>query len=261
MEEQNISIVSDVIFAIGPIGITNSVLAFWATLLLIFGFVIYIRSHLALVPNRWQVAAEGIVEYLDDLLTQQFSDRRLARRFLPFMVGLFLFILIANQFSVLPLLQSITVSDRPLTYLFRTPTADLGFPFVMAFIVILFGQIIALSTAPLKHIGNYFKIAPLLKARSVSDFFMALVDFFLGLLDIVGEFAKIISLSGRLFGNVLAGELMIIIISGMVAYAVPLPFFALSLLSGIIQTLVFVLLSIGFLSNTINAVEPEGATA
>lgn len=259
MEEQNVTIISDYVFSIGSIGITNSVLAFWVVLLLVFAFVALVKTRLSLVPNRWQVAAEGLVVYLDDLLSQQFVNKKLARRFLPFMVALFLFIFIANQFSLLPLLQSITVGEESMMNVFRTPTADLGFPFIMALIVICFAQVIAFSTAPLKHIGNYFKIVPLLKARSAIDLFTALVEFFLGLLDIIGEIAKVVSLSCRLFGNVLAGELMILIISGMAAYLVPIPFFALSLLSGIIQTLVFVLLSIGFLSTTVNAVEAEAA--
>lgn len=256
----NISLISDTLFSIGSFNVTNSVLAFVLISLMIFAFVLLIRVRLSLVPNRLQVAAEGLVIYLNDLLHQQFQNQKLARRFLPFMVTLFLFIFIANQFAIIPLLQSLIVSEEPLVYLFRTPTTDLSFPFIMAFIVILFSQIFCFATSPLRHIGNYIKVMPLLKVRSGMELFTALIELFLGLLDIIGELAKIISLSARLFGNVLAGELMILIISGLAlwtTYFVPIPFFALSLLSGIIQTFVFVLLSIGFMSTTVNAVSPE----
>lgn len=197
---------------------------------------------------------------LNDLLKQQFANKKLVKWFLPYMVALFLFIFIANQFSIIPLLQSIVISDDPLVYLFRTPTTDLGLPFIMAILVVIFAQVIAFASSPLRHIGNYFKIVPIFKARSLSDFFTAGIEFFLGLLDIVGEFAKVASLSARLFGNILAGELMILIISGLAAwtaYLVPVVFYGLSVLSGVIQTFVFVLLAIGFLSQTVNAVEPE----
>ena len=82
----------------------------------------------------------------------------------------------------------------------------------------------------------------------------------LGLLDIIGELAKVISLSARLFGNILAGELIILIIAGLAAFTpffIPIPFFVLSIFSGVVQTFVFVLLSIGFMSTTINSVKDE----
>jgi len=258
--EQNISLISDEIFSIGSFPITNSVLAYGLVTLIILAFVFFIRFRLSLVPSRIQVVAESLVQYLDDLLKQQFVNKKLAKWFLPYMVALFLFIFLANQFSIIPVLQSIVISDDPLVYLFRTPTSDLGLPFVMAILVIVFAQVIAFSTSPLRHIGNYFKIVPIFKARSVSEVFTAGIEFFLGLLDIIGEFAKVISLAARLFGNILAGELMILIISGLAAwtaYLVPAVFYGLSVLSGVIQTFVFVLLSIGFLSNTVNAVEAE----
>jgi len=209
-----------------------------------------------MVPGRLQVASESLIEYLREILHQQFGSRRIVRFFLPVMVALFLYIFIANQFSIIPLFQSIVVSEEPLVFLFRTPTSDLGMPFVLALLLILFSQVIAFSISPLRHIGNYFKIVPLFKARSVSAFFIALVEFFLGLLDIIGEISKVISLSVRLFGNIFAGELMILIISGLAAftpYFIPIPFFVISIFSGVVQTFVFVLLSIGFMSTTVNA--------
>lgn len=259
---QNISLISDDIISIGDFAITNSALAFTLISVMILVFAIAVRSRMSLVPGRLQVIAEGLLTYIDDLLHQQLHNKKLARRFLPFMLALFLFIFIANQFSLIPLLQSIIISGDPMVYLFRTPTTDLGFPFIMALIIVLFSQVIAFTTSPLRHIGNYIKIMPLLKARSGMDVFTALIELFLGLLDIIGEVAKVISLSCRLFGNVLAGELMILIISSLAAwtaYFIPIPFFALSLLSGVIQALVFVLLSIGFMATTVNAVHPEPA--
>jgi F-type H+-transporting ATPase subunit a len=262
MAAPNISLISDEIVNIGGFGITNSALAFMLISVFILAFALLVRGRLSLIPGRLQVVAEGLVSYIDDLLQQQLVNKKVAKWFLPFMVALFLYIFFANQFSIFPLLQSLVVSDEPMTYLFRAPTTDLGFPFIMAFIVILFTQLIAFATHPLRHIGNYIKIVPLLKARSLMDLFTAGIELFLGLLDIVGEVAKVVSLSCRLFGNVLAGELMIIIISSLfwwTSYFIPIPFFALSLLSGVIQTLVFVLLSIGFMSTTLNGLEPETA--
>lgn len=260
-----ISIVASTIFNIGPLGITSSVLAFLLVTGIILIMLFFTRRRLAIVPGRLQTAVEAIVVYLDDTLYQQFGSRKLSRFFLPIMVTIFLYILISNQFSLIPLLQSVVVSGEEPAWLFTTPTADLGFTVMMAFILIVMSQVIAFFISPLRHIGNYFKIVPVLKAiknLNGGDFFMAGIEFMLGLLDIIGEIAKVISLSARLFGNVLAGGLIIMIVSDLAvftAYFVPIPFFVLSIFSGVVQAFVFVLLAMGFMSTTINAARPEPA--
>ncbi|MDQ5919617.1 MAG: F-type H+-transporting ATPase subunit a [Patescibacteria group bacterium] len=83
----------------------------------------------------------------------------------------------------------------------------------------------------------------------------------MGLLDIIGELAKILSLSARLFGNIFAGDVMILVIVSLSTYTqffVPLPFLALSIFSGFVQAFVFSLLSIQFLSGTITSVKGKG---
>ncbi|MDP2691027.1 MAG: FoF1 ATP synthase subunit a [bacterium] len=256
----NITIVPGQIAEIGGFPITNAVFSFGIVMIIVLVFCFVVRAKLSLVPSRLQIVAEGLVEYLDGMLKDQFISRKWAKFFLPVMVALFLMIFVANQFTIIPLMQTIMVEGDVSVALFKNPTADLGLTLILSLLVILTAQFIAFFTSPLGHLGNYFKFKPLFQSKSVGDFFMNLIDFFLGLLDIVGELAKIASLSARLFANILAGEMMILIISGIAAwtaYIIPMPFFALGLLSGAIQTLVFVFLSIGFLSGTINAVEPE----
>jgi F-type H+-transporting ATPase subunit a len=112
---------------------------------------------------------------------------------------------------------------------------------------------------PLKHIGNFIKVKQFFKIKSLKDLPMAFLDFFLGLLDIVGEVAKLASLSTRLFGNIFAGMVIIMIIQGLSAYSqflAPVPFLVLSTLSGFVQAFVFAMLSILFVSSSINAVNP-----
>jgi len=89
---------------------------------------------------------------------------------------------------------------------------------------------------------------------------MAFLEFFLGLLDIVGEFAKLASLSTRLFGNVFAGSIIVGIIGGITTYTqllVPIPFVILGILSGVVQAFVFAMLAILFISSTLNSVSPQ----
>lgn len=263
----DISLPAEVIYstetALGTFEVTNSVLATGIVSLIIIVISVMWRFRISMVPSRFQVAGEMLVEYLDGVLQQQFVRKKLARVMLPYMVTLFIFIFIANQFSIIPIFQSIIIEGNAQDInLFRAPTSDLSLPFVMALVVLLVGQIISFTISPLRHIGNFIKIVPLLKSRSVMDFFTNLIEFFLGFLDIISELAKTVALACRLFGNVLAGELMVLIIAGLSAYTtfiIPIPFYVLSIFSGVIQTLVFVFLAIGFMSTSINAVEPETA--
>jgi F-type H+-transporting ATPase subunit a len=99
-----------------------------------------------------------------------------------------------------------------------------------------------------KYVGNFIKIGPLLKARNIKDVLMGILDLFLGVMDIISELAKIISVSARLFGNVIAGEIIAVVILFLVPYIIPIPFFILSLFSGLIQAFVFALLSMQFIA-------------
>ncbi len=83
---------------------------------------------------------------------------------------------------------------------------------------------------------------------------MSLLDAFLGLMDIVSEIAKILSISARLFGNIIAGEIIAIVMLFLAPYFVPIPFFILSLFSGLIQAFVFALLSMQFIAWSIENV-------
>jgi F-type H+-transporting ATPase subunit a len=92
------------------------------------------------------------------------------------------------------------------------------------------------------------------------DFFTAFVEAFVGLLNIVGEMAKVVSLAARLFGNVFAGNVMVVVIIGLSAFTqflVPIPFLVLSIFSGLVQAFVFTLLSIQFIALSIDGAMDE----
>jgi F-type H+-transporting ATPase subunit a len=76
---------------------------------------------------------------------------------------------------------------------------------------------------------------------------VAVVEFFIGLIEIVGEFAKTLSLSLRLFGNIFAGEVLMTVMLGLFSYILPIPFIFLEILVGAIQATVFAMLTLAFL--------------
>ncbi|MBU3896291.1 F0F1 ATP synthase subunit A, partial [Patescibacteria group bacterium] len=93
----------------------------------------------------------------------------------------------------------------------------------------------------LKHLSNYFKFYEVINGfkKGISSGFMGIIHFLIGLLDIVSEIARIISLSVRLFGNMFAGEMLAVILLGFFAFVLPVAWMTMNLLTGFIQAMVF----------------------
>jgi len=247
-----ISLPAEPIIEIANIPLTNAFLGtlFVSLVLILIG--ISLKRRASLVPGRGQIIIEMIVEFFLSQLKTAYGSDKMARKHLPYILTLFLFILISNQFSIFPLLSNIITAEG--SPVFRTPTSHYSLPITMALLSIGTVNLIAFSSSPLKYIGKFIKIGPILKSRSLGQFGMASVDFFIGLLDIVGECAKIISMSSRLFGNILSGEIMVVVIVSLSFYTqflAPIPFMILSMASGVIQAFVFTLLALNFMAITL----------
>ncbi len=257
----DISVAPEAVFTIGGFAVSNSVISSLAILVGMAIFFMMFKSRLKLIPGRLQVFMEMIVDFFYSSLIDAYRTKERARKYLSLIVSLFLFVLIANQFTVIPLIQSITIDDG--TFLFRNPTAHFSLPIALALIVFFISHFVAFSIAPKRHIQNFFKLHLFFKVRSFKDLANAFLENFLAFLDIVGELAKIVSLSARLFGNVFAGVVMVGVITGLTYFIVPAPFWFLSIFSGLIQALVFAILAMAFISGMAKSVEdePEAANA
>lgn len=249
----DIRLPADALFIIGPIKFTNGHFTALTITAIFTVFALWLRGRISLVPGRIQTAFEFVTEFLMGQLEPAFQDRKRAEKFFPLLMTSLLFILIANQFSLIPLVDNILVGD---VHLFRSPTSDLAMTLSLSLFIVGLANVLAFSISPLHHIGSFIRIAPIFKARSVGQLAQALLDFLLGLLDIISESAKVLSLSGRLFGNIFAGEVMVAVISGLSVYTqffAPIPFYFLSAFSGLIQAFVFVLLSTQFIASSVTS--------
>ena len=119
--------------------------------------------------------------------------------------------------------------------LFRSPASDLNFTLAFAVISVLITNILGMASVGFfSHIGKFLN-------------FTNPISFFIGILELVSEFVKVISLSFRLFGNIFAGEVVLHTISGMFAFIAPLPFLLLEVIVGFVQALVFSMLTLVFM--------------
>jgi F-type H+-transporting ATPase subunit a len=128
--------------------------------------------------------------------------------------------------------------------LFRAPSSDLNLTFALALMSVILTQIFGFRARGIGYLGNFIR----LKGFSTKGIGMGFIDFAVGILELVSEFAKIISFSFRLFGNIFAGEVVLIVIISLVSLLLILIFFGLEIFVGFIQAFVFFILSLVFFS-------------
>lgn len=220
--------------------ITNALLASWLVVLFLAAVGLLVRRRIKLIPSGLQNVAEAVVEFLVHLADQVTGDRRQTERFFPLVATMFLFIVTANWFGLLPIFGPLQVhvvhqGHPTLIPMLRSANADLNTTLALALVAVISLQVFGVATIGfVKYTGKFFN-------------FKNPVLFFVGLLELIGEVAKLISFSFRLFGNIFAGEVLLIVVGSLVAYLAPLPFYALELFVGFIQALVFAILTLVFL--------------
>ncbi len=251
-----ISILPENIAQFGPLTITaGHTTLFLITIVLIIGGIL-MGKNASIIPSRSQVVIEIIYNWFNDKVTMS-TPKKYRKLNIYMTLTIFLMVIFSNFFGFLPIFSQITYEGKQL---FFTPTAHLSLPLAIGIFIIALAQIMALIIAPFKHIGNYIKIHQFLKIRSIGDFFNTCIEVFLGFMDIIGEIAKIVSVSNRLFGNMISGILMSAVIIGLSYYTqflAPIPFYALGFLAALIQAIVFALLCGLFFGSTLEAVMPN----
>lgn len=130
-----------------------------------------------------------------------------------------------------------------ITPLFRTPSADLNFTFGIALLAFVYIEITGFQALGAGYLGKFF------------NFKDGIMGFLVGLLEIISEFARILAFAFRLFGNVFAGEVLLVVLASMIPLALPLPFFFFEVFVGFIQAFVFAILTMAFIAI---AVTPHG---
>ncbi len=244
-ESHEIALPSKPMLEISGFHFTNSALAFFVVTFLIIMMALAAKRSFRLIPGRFQVLLEDIVGFFLPKLEAAWGDREKALKALPIFFTMFLVLMVTNQFVFLPFVGSVMKDGLPVL---RTPSTDLSFTLSIAVIMILGSHLVALTFHPIKHLGHYTRLNLLFKARNVKQILNAFLEVFIGFLEIIGDCAKMTSLAFRLFGNIFAGEVVVVIIQGLVSYIAPMPFIMLAMFAGIIQSFVFTLLTLNFMA-------------
>jgi F-type H+-transporting ATPase subunit a len=257
-------LVAEPIFNIGAFPVTNSYINSILVVLVVVTLGYLLRKGTAEIPRGLQNAAEAVLEVLLGYMDGVTHDRKQSLRFLPIVGALFFFILLSNWMGLLPGVGSIgrwLVMHGHVEFVpvFRAATADLNTTLAIAVFAVFSSHVIGVASIGFfKYANKFIKLGDLYHGirRGGSHALVAFVEFGVGLIEIFSEIAKMVSLSLRLFGNVFAGEVLLTVMAGLVAYFVPLPFMLLEILVGLIQAVVFSMLTLVYL--TLASLPPHG---
>lgn len=199
----------------------------WLTMAIVLVIAFLATRNLKMVPSGWQNVLEMIVSSLHTQIegTMGKSGMFLA----PFIISLFMFLLVSNWLGLVPTLAS--------------PTNDLNTTLGLALLVIVMVHVLGVYKKGGHYIAHFFQPTPIFV-----------------IINAIEEIAKPITLSFRLFGNILAGEILIIILLKLMPIWMPIPsviWLAFSIFIGGVQAFIFTMLSMAYFANAVKEDEKE----
>lgn len=240
--------------------LTNTLLSSWIATLVLIAVFFFATRRMSLVPRGLQNFMEAIIGAMYDFVVSVAGDKN-ARRFFPFFATIFLFVVLNAWLGLLPIYQALGfIKDGDLErHLLRPAGTDLNMPLALALVSFVFVEFWAIRMLGVGYFGKFFRFGGLLRVRSMSGLFQAAIDIFVGLLELLSELVRVVSFTFRLFGNMTAGEILLLVSGFLISFVFSVPFYGLELLVGVIQALIFAGLTLVFISVALTPHEHEEA--
>jgi F-type H+-transporting ATPase subunit a len=227
------------LFDLFGVPITNSTFTAYLVSIILIVVSFLATRRLPLVPvGRFQTFIEAVVELLLNLV-EGVAGRQRGRQFFPLVATIFLFILTANWMGLLPGFATVGLmvehhGELMLVPFLRSANSDLNTTIGLAIVSVVAIQYFGIRYTGLRaYIGKFIS-------------FSSPIAFIMGLLELIGEVSRVVSLSFRLFGNIFAGEVLLLVMSFLVPFVAVLPFYGLEIFVGAIQAFIFAMLTLVF---------------
>jgi F-type H+-transporting ATPase subunit a len=244
---------------LGRFTITNSLLSSWITVIILVIFFYFIGQKIKKIPRGIQNIFEILMEKALELTDSVTGNRPKSEKFLPIVLALFLFILINNWLGLLPGVGTVGFNETEGAHSVFVPflrggTADINTTLSLALFSVIISHIFGIvAIGGWNYLNKYVNLNAFasIPKEIKKDFSVVLVNpikAFVGVVELIGEMAKVASLSFRLFGNIFAGEVLLASMMAIFAYFLPLPFIFLEIIVGFIQALIFAMLTLVYLS-------------
>jgi F-type H+-transporting ATPase subunit a len=258
VDSPHVSLPAHTLFHIGSFPISNAVFTTWVTmavLILLFGLV---ARHSKLVPGRMQGIIEGILGWLLDFCVSVAGEQN-GRRFFPLIATIFLFVLFNGWLGLVPGYGTILYGHgEHMVHILRPANTDINTPLALAFVSFAATLVVGFGTLKIRFLKQYLPLHLWLDAHkklfkgNIGGYFGGIANYaisqFVGILEFLSLFIRVISFTFRLFGNMTAGEILLLVVMFLMPYVAAVIFYGLELLVGVIQALIFGGLTLIFLT-------------
>lgn len=258
VDQPHVKLPADLVFHILGFPITNSILATWITMLLLVGFSFIVTRRLKVLPGRAQALLEFVLESLLNFC-KSIAGEQNGRRVFPVIATIFLFVIFNAWLGLLPGYSSITILTHEGTvHLLRPANTDINTPLAIALASLVFVEYFGFRMLGLGYIKKFLNFGQFLGGlkslvtgkigAGISGMLLGIIDIFIGIVEFISEMARVISFTLRLFGNMTAGEILLVMVTFLLPFLAALPFYGLELLVGFVQALIFAGLTLIFIT-------------
>jgi F-type H+-transporting ATPase subunit a len=264
---------SDPFYKLGPIYITNTLITSWLSIIVLIVLFYFGTRKMKLVPKGLQNFVETIIEILLNFV-EGVAGKENGRRFFPIVATIFLYVLFNAWLALLPVFNFIGINqlqaDGTTIYvpLLRAANTDINVPLMLALVSFFSVEYWGITSLGLRYyLGKFFKFGQLLQGlgllikgkvkSSVGSILFGAIDAFVGALELLSEFVRIISFTFRLFGNMMGGEVLLLTIPFLIPWVFSSIFYGLETFLGLIQAVIFGVLTLVFATIAISKPEAE----
>ena len=251
------------VFNLFGLPITNTIIASWFTVVVVALFCFIVSRRMKIVPGKVQAAFEFLLGWVYELC-QGIAGEENGRRFFPFVTTIFLFVAFNAWLSLIPGFGSIEIGHHELI---RGANTDVNTTLALALVAFVFIEYHGLRTLGIRYLGKFLNFGQFFRSvgqifrgrlkAGLSGLFSGAIDIFVGGLEALSEFIRIISFTFRLFGNMTAGEILLLIAAFLIPWILALPFYGLEMLVGFVQALIFSGLTLVFVTMAVTPHEAE----
>ncbi len=230
--------------------VTNTMLSAWLTSIIMLVFFIGGARKPKVIPTRLQALIEMLFELVLNFASSILGPE-MGRRAFPVVATIFFFVLFNAWIAIflIPIYQAVGFGAsvggefKLATHLVRPAGTDLNMPLALALVSFVFVEYWGFRSHGFGYLKKFFAFGDILRGRP-----SGLINVFVGLLELVSELVRIVSFTFRLFGNMTAGEILVVMITFLVPFVATQFVFGLELLVGLIQSVIFAGLTLVFLS-------------
>lgn len=249
---------SEVLFEIGGFPVTNTLIASWLTIIVLVSVFYVCTRRMKLIPGKLQNLAEMAVETLLNFV-ESTAGAKHSRLLFPAIATIFIYVITNAYLALLPFFGTIVVTGQEGEFvpLLRGANTDINVPLSIAVMSFIFVETWGMkSVGTLRYLGEFFNFGRI--GRGVKELFrgkirpavtnigFGFINLFVGLLEVFSHLIRMVSFTFRLFGNMTAGEILLLVSAFLIPFVFTIPFYGLELLIGFIQALIFAGLTLVF---------------